>query len=111
MRAVGSVSYWAPGGVAGWSCTERQYGHWFRDRTKKASVYTIPTSTSGTLSSEVSMAFQLHGQSHVDLDRIHQFNGRNLYACDAIVSNHADIIVTARRRCSLWLLESFAGFV
>src|SRR5437868_8626485 len=52
-------------GGGGLSFTERQYEYWFRGEPKKASVYTIPTSTIGTLSSEVSMAFRLHGASHV----------------------------------------------
>ncbi len=52
-------------GGGGLEFTERQYAHWFSGEPKKASVYTIPTSTIGTLSSEISMAFRLHGASHV----------------------------------------------
>jgi 3-oxoacyl-[acyl-carrier-protein] synthase II len=52
-------------GGGGLEFTERQYEHWYRNEPKKASVYTIPTSTIGTLSSELSMAFRLHGPSHV----------------------------------------------
>src|SRR5204862_6900145 len=51
-------------GGGGLEFTERQYAHWFRGEPKKASVYSIPTSTIGTLSSELSMAFQLRGPSH-----------------------------------------------
>src|SRR4030095_16911502 len=57
-RRIGVVLGTGGGGLA---FTERQYTYWFHDQTKKASVYTIPTSTPGTLSSEISMAFQLHG--------------------------------------------------
>ena len=42
-------------GGGGLEFTERQYGHYFRGEPRKASVYTIPTSTIGTLSSEISM--------------------------------------------------------
>ena len=90
-RRIGVVLGTGGGGL---EFTERQYGHWFRDQTKKASVYTIPTSTSGTLSSEVSMAFQLHGQSHVISTGCTSSTDAIFYACDAIVSNRADIIVT-----------------
>ena len=45
--------------------TEEQYRHYFENRVKQVSVYTIPTSTIGTLSSEVSMAFGLRGFSHL----------------------------------------------
>ncbi len=45
--------------------TEEQYRHYFENRIKQVSVYTIPTSTIGTLSSEVSMAFGLRGFSHL----------------------------------------------
>ncbi len=90
-RRIGVVLGTGGGGL---EFTERQYGHWFRDQTKKASVYTIPTSTSGTLSSEVSMAFQLHGQSHIISTGCTSSTDAIFYACDAIVSNRADIIVT-----------------
>ena len=45
--------------------TEEQYRKYFENRVKQVSVYTIPTSTIGTLSSEVSMAFGFRGASHV----------------------------------------------
>ncbi|MCM3875272.1 MAG: beta-ketoacyl-[acyl-carrier-protein] synthase family protein [Thermoanaerobaculia bacterium] len=44
---------------------EKMYGHWYRGDLKKASVYSIPTGTMGTLSSEISMRFGLRGRSHV----------------------------------------------
>ena len=44
---------------------EKMYGHWYRGELKKASVYSIPTGTMGTLSSEISMRFGLKGRSHV----------------------------------------------
>lgn len=52
-------------GGGGLAFTEKQYGYWFRDEPAKASVYTIPSSTHGGLSSELSMVFGLRGLSHV----------------------------------------------
>lgn len=61
-RAVGVVLGTGGGGLA---FTERQYSYWFNGPTTKASVYTIPASTHGGLSSELSMAFGLRGLSHI----------------------------------------------
>lgn len=52
-------------GGGGLAFTEKQYGFWFTGEHSKASVYTIPASTHGGLSSELSMAFGLRGLSHV----------------------------------------------
>jgi 3-oxoacyl-[acyl-carrier-protein] synthase II len=61
-RAFGVVLGTGGGGLA---FTEAQYAHYFRGESKEASVYTIPSSTHGGLSSELSMAFGLRGLSHV----------------------------------------------
>jgi 3-oxoacyl-[acyl-carrier-protein] synthase II len=81
-------------GGGGLEFTERQYAHWYRGEPKKASVYTIPTSTIGGLSSEISMAFGLRGPSHVistgctsSTDAIH-------YACENILTGRADMVIT-----------------
>lgn len=81
-------------GGGGLEFTERQYAHWFRGEPKKASVYTIPTSTIGTLSSELSMAFHLHGASHVVSTGCTSSTDALFYACDAIAGGRADIMVT-----------------
>lgn len=52
-------------GGGGLEFTERQYAYWFGKSDNKASVYTIPSSTHGGLSSELSMVFGLHGLSHI----------------------------------------------
>lgn len=52
-------------GGGGLAFTEKQYVHWLTGEVNKASVYTIPSSTHGGLSSELSMVFGLHGLSHV----------------------------------------------
>jgi 3-oxoacyl-[acyl-carrier-protein] synthase II len=61
-RAVGVVLGTGGGGLA---FTEQQYEYWYIGPTYKASVYTIPSSTHGGLSSELSMAFGLRGLSHI----------------------------------------------
>jgi 3-oxoacyl-[acyl-carrier-protein] synthase II len=45
--------------------TEHQYTLYYTGKEKQCSVYTIPTSTIGTLASEVSMRFGFRGLSHV----------------------------------------------
>ena len=52
-------------GGGGLAFTERQYGYWFTGQAQKGSIYTIPSSTHGGLSSELSMVFGLRGLSHV----------------------------------------------
>jgi len=81
-------------GGGGLEFTERQYAHWYSGEPKKASVYTIPTSTIGGLSSEISMAFRLHGPSHVVSTGCTSSTDALFYACDAIINGRADIIVT-----------------
>ena len=81
-------------GGGGLEFTERQYEHWFRGEPKKASVYTIPTSTIGTLSSEVSMAFRLHGASHVISTGCTSSTDALFYACESVIGGRADIVLT-----------------
>ena len=52
-------------GGGGLSFTEKQYVYWLTGEANKASIYTIPSSTHGGLSSELSMTFGLHGLSHI----------------------------------------------
>jgi 3-oxoacyl-[acyl-carrier-protein] synthase II len=81
-------------GGGGLEFTERQYAHWYRGEPRKASVYTIPTSTIGTLSSEVSMAYQLRGASHMISTGCTSSTDAIFYACQAIVSGRAEAVVT-----------------
>src|SRR5215813_12040024 len=61
-RAFGVILGTGGGGLA---FTEQQYEYWYIGPAYKASVYTIPASTHGGLSSELSMAFGLRGLSHI----------------------------------------------
>jgi len=45
--------------------TEQQYRLYYGGHEKQCSVYTIPTSTIGTLASEISMRFGFRGLSHI----------------------------------------------
>jgi len=81
-------------GGGGLEFTERQYEHWFRGEPKKASVYTIPTSTIGTLSSEISMAFRLHGSSHLVSTGCTSSTDALFYASESVINGRADIVVT-----------------
>ncbi|MCA1633332.1 MAG: beta-ketoacyl-[acyl-carrier-protein] synthase family protein [Acidobacteria bacterium] len=62
QRAFGVVLGTGGGGLA---FTEHQYRYFYTDEPGTASIYTIPASTHGGLSSELSMAFGLRGLSHV----------------------------------------------
>ena len=81
-------------GGGGLEFTERQYAHWFAGQLKKASVYSIPTSTIGSLSSELSMAFGFHGPSHVVSTGCTSSTDAIFYACEAIIAGRADMVVT-----------------
>jgi 3-oxoacyl-[acyl-carrier-protein] synthase II len=62
LRRIGV--YTGSGGCAqDW--TEEQYRFYYEGRQKQCSVYVIPTSTPGTLASEISMRFGLRGLSHM----------------------------------------------
>ncbi len=53
-------------GGGGLPFVEQHYALWYQGASlSKASIYIIPAATHGTLSSELSMAFGLHGLSHV----------------------------------------------
>ncbi|HVH87464.1 MAG TPA: beta-ketoacyl-[acyl-carrier-protein] synthase family protein [Terriglobales bacterium] len=61
-RAIG-VMLGSGGGAQEFS--EEQYRHYFQGNVKQASLFSIPSGTMGTLSSEVSMRFGFRGFSHV----------------------------------------------
>jgi len=73
---------------------ERMYGHWYRGDLKKASVYSIPTGTIGTLSSEISMRFGLKGPSHVVSTGCTSSMDAMAYAAKAIAHGERDLVLT-----------------
>jgi len=62
LRRIG-VIVGSGGGAQDFS--EEQYRLYYTGHSKQCSVYTIPTSTIGTLASEVSMRFGFRGLSHI----------------------------------------------
>jgi 3-oxoacyl-[acyl-carrier-protein] synthase II len=62
LRSVGVI---VGSGGGSQEFTEEQYRLFYGGLQKQCSVYTIPTSTIGTLSSEISMRFGFRGMSHI----------------------------------------------
>ena len=52
-------------GAGGIDVAERQYSEFFTDGWKRVTPYAIPVSIVGMISSEISIALELHGISHV----------------------------------------------
>jgi len=82
-------------GGGGLEFTEKQYKLWFtQENTKSASVYTIPSSTHGGLSSELSMVFGLHGLSHVVSTGCTSSTDAIFYAAQHIALGKQDFMLT-----------------
>lgn len=62
LRQIGVI---VGSGGASWEFTEEQYRLYYAGRARDCSVYVVPTSTPGTLASEVSMRFGFRGFSHL----------------------------------------------
>ncbi len=82
--------------------SERMYELWFRGATKQASIYSIPSGTIGTIASEISMAYGLHGFSHListgctsSTDAVgYAYRNLKLGVCDYILCGGADATIT-----------------
>ncbi|HSP15785.1 MAG TPA: beta-ketoacyl-[acyl-carrier-protein] synthase family protein [Thermoanaerobaculia bacterium] len=82
--------------------SERMYELWYKGAVKQASVYAIPSGTIGTLSSEISMAYDLHGFSHListgctsSTDAIgYAYRHLKLGVADYIITGGADAPIT-----------------
>ncbi|HEX8734537.1 MAG TPA: beta-ketoacyl-[acyl-carrier-protein] synthase family protein [Pyrinomonadaceae bacterium] len=81
-------------GGGGLSFTERQYVYWLTDEAQKVSVYTIPSSTHGGLSSELSMQFSLHGLSHIISTGCTSSTDAIAYAAQHIALGKQDVMLT-----------------
>lgn len=90
-RAMGVVLGTGGGGLA---FTEQQYSYWFVGPVNKASVYTIPSSTHGGLSSELSMAFGLRGLSHIVSTGCTSSSDAIAYASQHIALGRQDIMLS-----------------
>jgi len=82
--------------------TEEQYRLYFSDQLRKASAYNISSSTIGTLSSEISIYFDLKGPSHVistgctsSTDAIgYAFNMIRFGISDCLITGGVDATIT-----------------
>ncbi|HSN68588.1 MAG TPA: beta-ketoacyl-[acyl-carrier-protein] synthase family protein [Thermoanaerobaculia bacterium] len=82
--------------------SERMYELWYEGRAKQASVYSIPSGTIGTIASEISMRFGLHGYSHListgctsSTDAIgYAMQNLRLGTADVILAGGADATIT-----------------
>src|SRR2546422_1614295 len=90
-RAFGVVLGTGGGGLA---FTEQQYSYWYVGPAYKASVYTIPSSTHGGLSSELSMAFGLRGLSHIVSTGCTSSTDAIAYAAEHIALGRNDVMLT-----------------
>lgn len=81
-------------GGGGLAFTEQQYRYWFTGEESKASVYTIPASTHGGLSSELSMVFGLHGLSHIISTGCTSSTDAIAYAAQHIVLGKQEKMIT-----------------
>lgn len=80
-------------GGGGLSFTEKQFGYWFSGNAGKGSIYTIPASTHGGLSSELSMVFKLHGLSHVISTGCTSSTDAVFYAAQHIMLGRQDVML------------------
>ncbi len=90
-RETGVVLGTGGGGLA---FTEQQYEYWFVGPVHKASVYTIPSSTHGGLSSELSMAFGLRGLSHIISTGCTSSTDAIAYAAEHIALGRQEVMLT-----------------
>lgn len=73
--------------------TERQYGLWHEGNWRQCSVYVVPSSTIGTLASEISMRFGFRGLSHVVSTGCASSTDAIAYAVRHIESGSLDCVV------------------
>jgi 3-oxoacyl-[acyl-carrier-protein] synthase II len=89
-RAFGVMLGTGGGGLA---FTEHQYKYFYTDAPGSPSIYTIPASTHGGLSSELSMAFNLHGLSHVISTGCTSSTDAIAYAADHIAAGRQEAML------------------
>ncbi|HEX8152089.1 MAG TPA: beta-ketoacyl-[acyl-carrier-protein] synthase family protein [Thermoanaerobaculia bacterium] len=82
--------------------SERMYELWYKGALKQASVYSVPSGTIGTIASEISMAYDLHGFSHListgctsSTDALgYAYRNLKLGVLDYMVAGGADATIT-----------------
>jgi 3-oxoacyl-[acyl-carrier-protein] synthase II len=81
-------------GGGGLAFTEHQYRYYFTGQAQKASVYTIPASTHGGLSSELSMFFGLRGLSHIISTGCTSSTDAIAYAAEHIALGRQEVMIS-----------------
>jgi 3-oxoacyl-[acyl-carrier-protein] synthase II len=81
-------------GAGGIDVAERQYGEFFSDGWKRVTPYAIPVSIVGMLSSEISIALELHGISHVVSTGCTSSTDAMSYAAALIRSGDAEVMLS-----------------
>lgn len=90
LRGIGVV---VGSGGGSQEFTEEQYRLYYSGHGKQCSVYTIPTSTIGSLASEVSMRFGFRGMSHIVSTGCTSSTDAIGYACRNIQSGVVDCMI------------------
>jgi 3-oxoacyl-[acyl-carrier-protein] synthase II len=81
-------------GAGGIDIAERQYCEFFTDGWKRVTPYAIPVSIVGMISSEISIALELHGISHVISTGCTSSTDAIGYAAALIRAGEADVILS-----------------
>src|SRR3954466_15288230 len=81
-------------GAGGIDVAERQYGEFFTDGWKRVTPYAIPVSIVGMISSEISIALELHGISHVLSTGCTSSTDAISYATSLIRSGDAEVMLS-----------------
>ena len=81
-------------GAGGIDVAEHQYFEFFTDGWKRVTPYAIPVSIVGMLSSEISIALELHGISHVVSTGCTSSTDAISYAASLIRSGEAEVLLS-----------------
>jgi 3-oxoacyl-[acyl-carrier-protein] synthase II len=81
-------------GAGGIDAAERQYCEFFTDGWKRVTPYAIPVSIVGMISSEISIALELHGISHVISTGCTSSTDAISYGAALIRNGDADVILS-----------------
>jgi 3-oxoacyl-[acyl-carrier-protein] synthase II len=81
-------------GAGGIDVAERQYYEFFNEGWKRVTPYAIPISIVGMISSEISIALELHGISHVISTGCTSSTDAISYAAALIRAGEADVILS-----------------
>ena len=81
-------------GAGGIDVAERQYYEFFNDGWKRVTPYAIPVSIVGMISSEISIALELHGISHVVSTGCTSSTDAISYAASLIRAGEAEVILS-----------------